>query len=480
MKNIIIACIMMAAAIPALPLTLDFESGKAEGFEINGEYARIGEKSPVSGKRSLMINSTEAPSEWTWCFRTASGVLKAGAEYTVTLTVRAVSLDPEGSMVHCLVRLLDPPDYKLDIGVFNVTETGDKKVTMTFKVPADRPNYAFQIHTRYKVKAIIDDIVITEKGAPAAAPAVSAGVTKIDFEQGKQPTFTCVEPYGRVSGESVIAGKGSLLIDSYSGENEWTPCFMTATGMLKPNTEYTVTFNVRTLSLENDSYVHCLIRPLDPPDPKFDLGVFNIKETGDTKVTLSFKTPADPATYALQIHTHFKAKAVVDDIVITAKGAPKAVAAVPAASGAIKLDFESGKQPSFTLVAGNATIGTADAIAGGSSLIIDTTGSANEWNPCFMTAPGVLKPDVSYTISFMYKTITGDEESSYLHCIVRQPDADDKADLVHVDIKDGGGTAKRFEAKFKVPAGAANYLFQLHTRNKVRAIIDDIIITPTK
>ncbi len=142
--------------------------------------------------------------------------------------------------------------------------------------------------------------------------------TSIDFEKGKDDSFKILnESQASITTENSISGKSSLKIDTRESSSTWNPCFATAEGILKPNTDYVASFTVKLLEAKDDSFVHVIIRPLDVADGSADVGHLNILDIGVAKkFKMKFRTRNDK-TYSLQIHPKNKVLALVDDITIT-------------------------------------------------------------------------------------------------------------------------------------------------------------------
>ncbi len=141
-----------------------------------------------------------------------------------------------------------------------------------------------------------------------------------------------------------------------------------------------------------------------------------------------------------------------------------------------RIDFEDPAQASrYSLNGSFASVGSGDALSGASSLLINTIESPDEWNACFRTAPGILKPGNDYQVSFKCRNLRiGDD--SYLLFLIRPFDANDGFSDRGQIVFDTVGAEKAFKLPFHVPEGAENYSFQIHTRKRASAVVDDISI----
>lgn len=147
----------------------DFESGNP--FQILDEKkAQIVTQNPIAGKASLQIDTRGSSSMWNACARTREGLLRAENDYVATFRCRIDELGPD-AYVLILIRPIDAPNERLDAGNLTFSETGpDKKLRIRFKT-SSRSSYAFQIHTRGKLLALIDDIEIKEAAGETYLPA---------------------------------------------------------------------------------------------------------------------------------------------------------------------------------------------------------------------------------------------------------------------------------------------------------------------
>ncbi len=150
-----------------------------------------------------------------------------------------------------------------------------------------------------------------------------ASAVTIDFEKGKEGSFTINTSYASITKENPLSGSASLLLDTRNSTSVWNPCFFTAEGVLKPDTDYIASLYVKILEAKDDSFVHVIIRPLDVSDHTMDVGRIDFTEAGIAKkIKMKFRTKKnrsenDLSHYALQIHTKNKVLALVDDITIT-------------------------------------------------------------------------------------------------------------------------------------------------------------------
>ncbi|HBC88546.1 MAG TPA: hypothetical protein DCZ94_16485 [Lentisphaeria bacterium] len=150
---------------------------------------------------------------------------------------------------------------------------------------------------------------------------------------------------------------------------------------------------------------------------------------------------------------------------------------IMSSASAITIDFEKGKDDSFKILNENyASITKENPLSGTASLLLDTRSSSSEWNACFATSEGVLKPDTDYVISLTVKILEA-KDDSFVHVIVRPLDViDGTMDVERANFVDVG-SVKKMKMKFRTKKDKMTYALQIHPKNKVLALVDDIVIT---
>ena len=114
----------------------------------------------------------------------------------------------------------------------------------------------------------------------------------------------------------------------------------------------------------------------------------------------------------------------------------------------------------------------ASLSADGVTLRIDTTASENEWNPVFLTNPGVLKPSTAYVATFRCRVEEPDMNAKCLCFLCRPVSAEGSA--LDTMWEQGGGSASFRPVRIKFRTGnAADYAFQIHTHRKLKGEITD-------
>ena len=150
--------------------------------------------------------------------------------------------------------------------------------------------------------------------------------------------------------------------------------------------------------------------------------------------------------------------------------------AVASLVGSVTIGFEKGKDDTFTFLNDSyASIIADGALSGSASLRIDTRKSTSVWNPGFATAQGLLKADTEYVISFTCRILEA-EKDAFVHALIRPLDTpNEKLDAERLNFTDIG-IVKKLKMKFRTKDNNT-YALQIHTRNKVLCLIDDIVIT---
>jgi len=155
---------------------------------------------------------------------------------------------------------------------------------------------------------------------------------------------------------------------------------------------------------------------------------------------------------------------------------PKPPQAAPASEPVAVFDFEAPSQLASCYVNERFAYSTSeDPIAGGASLLIDTRLSQTDWTQCLKTPSGLLKGGRDYVVEFKCKNVFVGPDS-YSLFLVRPFDADNGfSDLTELKY-DSLGPSRVFKISFHVPKGRDDYSFQIHSRKKVAALVDDIKI----
>ncbi len=145
-------------------------------------------------------------------------------------------------------------------------------------------------------------------------------------------------------------------------------------------------------------------------------------------------------------------------------------------ASATTIDFENATDDSFKLLnESQASIMKESPLSGTASLKLDTRSGDSVWNPCFATAARILKPDTDYMVSMTIKMLEA-KEDSFVHVIIRPLDINDGTmDVGRIDFHDLG-IERKVRMKFRTKNNNT-YALQIHPKNKVLALVDDITIT---
>ncbi len=181
MKFQLVALLLFALGSAALAEEFTFEQGF--GTEPRDKrYAKLNTSEPLSGKQSLEINTLTGAGEWNPAWSLPKGILKPGKSYTISLTAKVLERQTDRpSQLLLLIRPLSAGHPNFDAGNVFLDFVG-KTETVKFKVaiPDGIDDYSLQCHTRFGVKALVDDISVTPAEdseipvkageAPVAAP----------------------------------------------------------------------------------------------------------------------------------------------------------------------------------------------------------------------------------------------------------------------------------------------------------------------
>jgi len=108
-------------------------------------------------------------------------------------------------------------------------------------------------------------------------------------------------------------GAETISIDTSGAKPEWNGVLSTAEGLLKPDTEYVIRFKYRIEDgTPDNAFLHCIVRSANGAPAVPDIKKFDLKYAPDLKkVKQRFRTPASPADFTFQIHTHKGLKAEI-------------------------------------------------------------------------------------------------------------------------------------------------------------------------
>jgi len=105
----------------------------------------------------------------------------------------------------------------------------------------------------------------------------------------------------------------SIKIDTTASTFTWNTVFRSLPGTFLPGKRYRLDLTCHTTKAENDSYLLLLVRPF--ANNNTDIATRSVPASeGETKVTLQFTVPKNPADYVFQIHTRKKITGYVKNI----------------------------------------------------------------------------------------------------------------------------------------------------------------------
>lgn len=179
MKQMMIySALAVAAALPAAtPAVFDFEQGLGKE-RFDRRYAGIETAAPLSGSRSLAVDTRTSDSEWNGVWSLPKGVLKPGRSYKISLTAKVTDKANDRASLLFLIRPLSANHELSDAGMLTPQTVGkEEKITFRLNVPEKPDDYSLQVHIHFGVRALVDDITVTpielkEIPAPRQAKAV--------------------------------------------------------------------------------------------------------------------------------------------------------------------------------------------------------------------------------------------------------------------------------------------------------------------
>ena len=163
MKQMMIySALAVAAALPAAtPAVFDFEQGLGKE-RFDRRYAGIETAAPLSGSRSLAVDTRTSDSEWNGVWSLPKGVLKPGRSYKISLTAKVTDKANDRASLLFLIRPLSANHELSDAGMLTPQTVGkEEKITFRLNVPEKPDDYSLQVHTHFGVRALVDDITVT-------------------------------------------------------------------------------------------------------------------------------------------------------------------------------------------------------------------------------------------------------------------------------------------------------------------------------
>ena len=147
------------------------------GYVISDDFAKI-------DNSVIKINTKESSNKWNNCFKTKNGLFKPGKQYKVKINCETKEAVKDGYLF-LLVRPFEKNNGSYDDIASRIVLDleGPTEVILQFIVPADRSDYAFQIHTHGKVIAEIASISIEEAPEKIYIPAMQGKNLQLDNKQ---------------------------------------------------------------------------------------------------------------------------------------------------------------------------------------------------------------------------------------------------------------------------------------------------------
>lgn len=179
MKGTIFCAAMAAAASlqAAQPVVFNFEQGLGNE-RYDRRYAAIETAQPISGTRSLRVDTRPSKSEWNGVWSLPKGVLQPNRSYKIMLKAKVLEKGGDRASLLFLIRPLSANHELTDAGMFTPLTVGKvEEITFRLNVPAWPDDYSLQVHSHFGVLALVDEITVTpielkEVSVPRQAKAV--------------------------------------------------------------------------------------------------------------------------------------------------------------------------------------------------------------------------------------------------------------------------------------------------------------------
>ena len=200
MKERLLGGVLAAAASlsAAQPVVFDFEQGLGNG-RYDRRYAAIETENPLSGSRSLLVDTRPGDAEWHRVWSLPKGVLQPNRSYQISLRAKVAEKGREQAYLLLLIRPLSANHELSDAGMLTLQTVGrEEKITFQVNVPENPDDYSLQVHTHFGVRALVDDITVTpiEQKEIAAAKQADAVPLPENLPTGSEE-FTVERPEKR-------------------------------------------------------------------------------------------------------------------------------------------------------------------------------------------------------------------------------------------------------------------------------------------
>ena len=174
--TMILSCVfLLIYAVEAADLNKEkFNLSDKNNYVIVNKYANIKNK-------SLLIDTYSSKHTWSSCFKTKPGYFKPGKNYRIKVNCHTLKAVKKGYLLLLVRPFIKHNSSYDDIASRIVMDIeGNASIVLDFTVPADRSDYAFQVHTRGKITAKVTGIVIEELPGKSFISAVSNTKSTLD------------------------------------------------------------------------------------------------------------------------------------------------------------------------------------------------------------------------------------------------------------------------------------------------------------
>ena len=141
-------------------LTEDFENGGGNFIKLlqSSKFLRVGNEHAISGKSSLILDSTQRAGEWFLYANFGRGVVEKGSVYEVSFKYDLKVSQAQSA--DCYFAIASPEKKFYARTCFAVAEGQKDNVKFIFVLPADAKEPSFRIFSRNPCLLVIDDLQI--------------------------------------------------------------------------------------------------------------------------------------------------------------------------------------------------------------------------------------------------------------------------------------------------------------------------------
>ncbi|WFB37074.1 family 16 glycosylhydrolase [Kiritimatiellota bacterium B12222] len=282
----------------------------------------------------------------------------------------------------------------------------------------------------------------------------------------------------------VIDGTTSLFGDSKGKNRPWFEFAKTAPGIFAPGYEYTVKYQFRVLSRDPDAQVYAFMRSQSQGWGRWDKGWTNISleamasdEVQEGELTFGLQTQED---YQLNFGIKGNASVVIDNIEVIRGEEYVEIDLEDQHIAAIPESAEFYRSWNFETTDNELRIGnpqaliTEHALAGETSLMLDSLDSSKSWNIVASIPKEILPGGYRYYVYLTSEAKAWGQGNPYAYMVIKEAQGEKKT-LVWKRWRGPVGIPHSVYTSFEIPEGQSGALdFAIYKQGK--AVIDDIVV----